>query len=243
LDITHRFSVALRFGVEPTEAEKHAVKLLEENKLKVEEQEKQILQKQKDLKKDIEVFNVEKEKVEKLLMSDEKLKKEWKKIQAEKEQISYELENVRKKQLISQLLLKAQEQFNKKEYNDSLDTVNQILKENPQNEPAQILLKRISEATTSTAAKEKYLKALEFYEQEKFTDAMWKAEEAVQIDENYIDAQVLIHKSKAQGYIIQKRFQDAKYELVETIKINPNDKDILELLKRVQTTIDVMEGQ
>ncbi|MDD5687880.1 MAG: PorV/PorQ family protein [Elusimicrobia bacterium] len=243
LDITHRFSIALRFGVESTEAEKHAIKLLEENKLKVDEEEVRISQKRKDLAKDIEVFNVEKEKVEKLLMNDANLKKEWQKIQSEKEQISFELENARKKQQFSQMLLNAQKYFDKKEYENASDITNQILKEDPQNEQGLTLLRKISEMSTSTFAKEKYLKAVDFYEQGRFSDAALKAGEVIQIDGGYIDAQVLIHKSKAQNYIIQKRYQDAKYELVEAIKINPNDKSILEFLQRVQTILDVMEGK
>jgi tetratricopeptide (TPR) repeat protein len=189
----------------------------------------------------MEVFNVEKEKIEKLLLSDENLKKEWKKIQTEKAQITFELENVRKKQQVSQDLLEAQELFDKKDYDGSLKIINQLLELDSRNEAALMLSRKISEATSSTAAKEKYLKALEFYEQGRFTDAIFKADEAVRIEPNYAEAQVLVRQSKAQNYILQKRYQDAKYELVEAIKIKPDDKNILELLKRVQTTIDVME--
>ncbi len=243
LDITHRFSVALRFGVEPTEAEKHAIKILEENKLKVEEEEKRIAQKKSELEKDIAVFNIEKEKIEKLMTSDAKLKNEWKKIKQEKEQIIYELENVRKKQQLSQMLLKAREHFDKKEYVASSDIVNRILKDDPRNKDALELLRKITDATTTTAAQEKYVKALELYEQGKYTDAIFKADEALKIEPEYQNAQILIKKSKAQNYISQKRYQDAKYELVEAIKISPDDVELLELLKRIQTTLDVMGEQ
>ncbi|MFA5780408.1 MAG: PorV/PorQ family protein [Elusimicrobiota bacterium] len=243
LDITHRFSAALRFGVEPTEAEKHAVKILEENKLKIESEEERISRKKSELEKDIAVFSVEKEKIEKLMTSDAKLKEEWKKIQREKQQIIYELENVRKNQQLSQMLLKAREHFDRKEYGESSVIVNQILKDNPRNEDALELLRKISDATTTTAAKERYVKALEFYEQGKYTDAIFKADEALKIDPEYQQAQILIKKAKAQDYISQKRYQDAKYELVEAIKISPDDADLLELLKRIQTTLDVMEEQ
>lgn len=243
LDITHRFSAALRFGVEPMEAEKHAVKILEENKLKIEAEEERIAQKKSELGKDIAVFNVEKEKIEKLMTSDAKLKEEWKKIQQEKQQITHELENVRKKQQLSQMLLKAREHFDRKKYSESSDIVNQILKDNPRNEDALELLRKITDASTTTAAKERYVKAFELYEQGKYTDAIFKADEALKIEPEYQPAQILIKKSKAQDYILQKRYQDAKYELVEVIKISPDDAELLELLKRIQTILDVMEGR
>ena len=243
LDITHRFSAALRFGVEPTEAEKHAVKILEENKLKIEEEEKRIARKKSEMEKEIAVFNAEKEKIEKLMFSDAKLKKEWKKIQREKEQIVYELENVRTKQKLSQMLLKSQEHFDKKEYNESSDIVQKILKDDPRNEEALALLRKIADATSTTAAKERYVKALGLYEQGKYTDAIFKADEALKIEPEYQQAQILVRKAKAQNYISQKRYQDAKYELVEAVKISPEDKELLELLKRIQTTLDVMEGR
>jgi len=241
LDITHRFSVTLRFGVEPTEAEKHAVKILEENKLKIEEEEKRLSQKKSELEKDIAVFNVEKEKVEKLMTSDAKLKEEWKKIQHEKQQIIYDLENARKKQQLLQMLAEVQRHFDKKEYQDAIAILNKVLEIDNQNEQGIILLKKIQDATSTTAAREKYVKAAELYEQGKFTDAIFKADEALKIEPEYRQAQILIRKSKAQNYISQKRYQDAKYELVEAIKINPDDAELLELLKRIQTTLDVME--
>ncbi|MBI5574303.1 MAG: PorV/PorQ family protein [Elusimicrobia bacterium] len=243
LDITHRFSAVLRFGVEPTEAEKYAVKILEENKLKIEEEEKRISRKKAELEKDISVFNVEKEKIEKLMTSDAKLKEEWKKIQQEKQQITHELESVRKKQETSAILLKAQEYYDKKLYKEAEEEANKIIKEDSKNENALILLRKIIAATSTTAAKERYIKAIELYEQGKYTDAIFKADEALKIEPEYQQAQVLIRKSKAQNYIAEKRFQDAKYELVEAIKISPDDAELLELLKRIQTTLDVMEGK
>ncbi|OGS34449.1 MAG: hypothetical protein A2474_04015 [Elusimicrobia bacterium RIFOXYC2_FULL_34_12] len=243
LSIQHRFSVALRFGIEPSEAEKRAVKLLEDNKRKIEKEEEQISLERQNLEKDIMVFNSEKEKVEKLLLSDEKLKKEWKKIKSEREQIIFELENTKRKHKISQLLLNAQEYFDKKEYGNSLEYVHKVIKEDPQNGQALQLSRKIAEMTSSTAAKEKYIKAIEFYEQGKYTEAIFKADEALKIEQDYSDAQVLIRLSKAQNYILQKRFQDAKYELVEAVKKNPDDKNIIDILKRVQTIIDVMEGK
>ena len=243
LDITHRFSVALRFGVEPTEAEKHAIKILEENKLKIEAEEELISQKKSELEKDIAVFNVEKEKIEKLMTSNAKLKEEWKKIQQEKQQIISELENVRTKQKLSQMLLKSQEHFDRKEYRDARSIIDDVFKIEPRNETALLLSKNIQEATSTTIAREKYLQALELYEQGKYTDAIFKADEALKIEPEYQSAQVLIKKAQSQNYIIQKRYQDAKYELVEAIKISPNDTELLELLKRIQTTLDVMEGQ
>lgn len=241
LDITHRFSVTLRFGVEPAEAEKYAVKILQENKLKIEKEEKRISQKKSELEKDSAVFNAEKEKIEKLMSGDAKLKEEWKKIQREKQQIIHELEKVRKKQQISAILLKAQENYDKKLYKEAEEEANKIIKEDPKNEEANVLLRKIIVATSTAAAKEKYTKALEFYEQGKYTDAIFEADETLKIEPGYEQAQILIRKSKAQNYILQKRFQDAKYELVEAIKINPDDAELLELLKRIQTTLDVME--
>ncbi|MEW6556915.1 MAG: PorV/PorQ family protein [Elusimicrobiota bacterium] len=241
LSITHRFSVALRFGIEPTKAEKYAVKLLEENKSKIEAAEKQLAEKRKDLDKDIEIFNTEKKKVEKLLMTDDKLKKEWQKIQTEKNQIAFELEIARKKQQIAQMLTDAQQYFDNKEYSKATDTVNRLLEQEPQNEPALLLFTKIRDMTTSTSAQEKYLKALQLYEQERFDDTIWLVQGALQINPTYTNAQVLLRQAKARNYISQQKYQDAKYELVEALKLKPDDTSVLELLKKVQTIIDITE--
>ncbi|MBN1384335.1 MAG: hypothetical protein JW983_05620 [Elusimicrobia bacterium] len=241
LDITHRFSVALRFGIEATKAQKQAARMLKENRENFEKVVQRIVDEKRKLSDDKKTFEYEKEKIEKLMLSDADLKSKWEDIQAEKEKLARDLQRTRKEKKLSEMLLDAQKYYEKKEFDKAVNIIKKILKENPNNKEAEILFRKITEGHESAAINDIYLKAVEFYEKGEFIKAAEKSEEVIQMDNNHSDAQVLFHQSKAQDYITKQKYQNAKYELIEAIKIKPDDKNILELLKRVQTTIDMME--
>ncbi|MEW6040092.1 MAG: hypothetical protein AB1633_01045 [Elusimicrobiota bacterium] len=171
------------------------------------------------------------------------LKKDLEKASAE---IEIKEEEIKKKKSELQLIewintkmLIATDYFTQGKYENAAKLLERVLNKDPQNENAKELLAEIKKKTEKKYAGEFYARAFDDYKKRDFADAVSNAEKAILLDSNHKGAIEILFLSKAQIFAKEGKYNEAKTELFELLKINPENKEGIELLKRVQTLIEV----
>jgi tetratricopeptide (TPR) repeat protein len=86
-----------------------------------------------------------------------------------------------------------------------------------------------------------YALATDAYEKGNYDLAIERLNELLEIDNTNKKAIVLLKFCNVQKLILEKKYNDAKSELFEILKLEPDNSSALDLLKKVNTLIEIGE--
>lgn len=172
---------------------------------------------------------------------DLKKEKDEYKLEKEKElrRLRFEVEQLKIKTKLSIKFVNARKEFDEKKYSAAQLTLESILKDDPAHEEAQQLLSEIKSRMNTETIVRRIKDARSNYMQGKFADALLDANYILELQPDNIETRTLAYLCQAQIYISEKKYKEAKGELIEVLKIDPNNRQSSELLKRIQTVIDI----
>jgi tetratricopeptide (TPR) repeat protein len=148
-------------------------------------------------------------------------------------------EKLRREAKWSVLYYKAQREFDAKKYADAKLTLGQILADDPRHEAAKALMDEITtrEDTTTVTLRLKHCE--DSYRNADYAGALKDVNFILGVQPGNPKAQLLGFLIRAHLFIDDKRFNDAKGELIEVIKLDPDNQEAGQLLKRLQTVLDM----
>jgi tetratricopeptide (TPR) repeat protein len=128
-------------------------------------------------------------------------------------------------------------------YADAERVLTEINKKDPENAQAKDLLAEVKRKLDVKSALLYFAGALENYKKKNYAAALSGAQKAIASDPTHKGARELLFLSQARLFAAEGRYSDAKGELFELLKTNPENREGLELIKRVQTLIEISEEQ
>jgi tetratricopeptide (TPR) repeat protein len=178
------------------------------------------------------------------------IRNQYNELNREIEKFSMEYESLRKdladdrRQLTLDSWLNGQlhiagKQYEMNEYKQCTATLNKILAKIPDNQDAKTMLQEIQNRTQQADLTRKFLEAQDFYLRQDYNTSLKISQEIVNIQPDNQQAQILVYLNKAQQFIQNQKFSDAKNELMEIMKLNPQHNETTELLKRLETILEI----
>ncbi len=170
------------------------------------------------------------------------LKKEFiKEFNKEKEETKKIKKETELQQQILTKLLSAKRFIEEKNYIKAKEVVEEVLKLSPDNFYAKELLSSVNAYIDKSTILYLYGTAKDEYEKGNYDAAISKLNKLLEIDNTHTKAIVLLKFCYVQKFILEKKYNDAKIELFEILKLEPDNPSALELLKKVNTLIEISE--
>lgn len=181
----------------------------------------------------------------KKVVRDEKRKIEFYKQQMlrEKSEKEKELRNLaqlyKKQQKITLNIMKAKDLISAKNYKEAKEILEETKKLDFQNPDVSELLSIVDSYLNKETVKILYTEGLRLYQDGKYNLAKEKFSKLLDIEPDNKKALIFLKLTTAHELILDKKYKEAKQELFEAIKIEPNNEDVLELLRKIDTLIEV----
>jgi len=186
--------------------------------------------------------------------AEEKVKNEWDMLKAEKEEyaeqrkkdldrIRFENEKLNLTRKLTLQFMEARRLYDDKEYSGSRKLLEAILARDPGMEEARLLLGEIKARFDTETAVNRLKDGHDFYARGNYSEALRLANYVLDIQPQNTQARVLAYLAQAQIFASDKKFMDAKGELIEILKLDPANPEASQLLKRIQTVIDISGEQ
>lgn len=158
-------------------------------------------------------------------------KNEIKKLRKEQEKVQY----------ITTKLLFAKSLIEEKNYLKAKDVLQEVLNLDHDNFYAKEMLYLVNKYLDKSTISYLYALALDAYEKGNYDVAIEKLNKLLEIDDAHKKAIVLLKFCYVQKFILEKKYNDAKSELFEILKLEPDNTSVLDLLKKVDTLIEISE--
>lgn len=136
-------------------------------------------------------------------------------------------------------LIQAKEFYENKNYLETKKILLEILKLDSNNEVAKEMLKSVNFYLDSNTINNLYIEAKILYEKNKYLESINKLNKILELDEQNVNAKILLRLCLAQQCINLKKFKEAKSELFEVLKLDLNNEIATELLKKVETLLEL----
>ncbi|OIO72580.1 MAG: hypothetical protein AUJ85_09910 [Elusimicrobia bacterium CG1_02_37_114] len=157
-----------------------------------------------------------------------------------KKEIKEEREKLKSESWINTQLAIARKCFEGSEYKKAEEVLGRILERRPDSYDAKMLFDEVKKITTKDFAIKKYRESEKSYLENNYPSALESIRVTLSIMPEYKKAQSLLFLIETQFLIQKKDYKTSKEKLMESIKLDPERKETMELLKRVQTILDVM---
>lgn len=136
-------------------------------------------------------------------------------------------------------LLSAKDFYEQKEYLKTKNVLLEILKLDPQNEVAKEMLNTVNFYLDKNMVQNLYAEAKSFYEKGKYDESITKLTKILDFDPENLSAKILLKLCSAQKNVSIKKFKEAKSDLMEILRIEPTNEEATELLKKVETLLEL----
>jgi tetratricopeptide (TPR) repeat protein len=146
-----------------------------------------------------------------------------------------------KQQYITTKLLYAKSLIEEKNYSKAKDVIQEVLKLDPENFQAKEMLYLVNKYLDKSTISYLYALATDAYEKGNYDLAIERLNKLLEIDNTNKKAIVLLKFCNVQKLILEKKYNDAKSELFEILKLEPDNSSALDLLKKVDTLIEIGE--
>jgi tetratricopeptide (TPR) repeat protein len=146
-----------------------------------------------------------------------------------------------KQQYITTKLLYAKSLIEEKNYSKAKDVIQEVLKLDPENFQAKEMLYLVNKYLDKSTISYLYALAIDAYEKGNYDLAIERLNKILEIDNTNKKAIVLLKFCNTQKLILEKKYNDAKTELFEILKLEPDNSSALDLLKKVDTLIEIGE--
>ena len=153
--------------------------------------------------------------------------------------ISFERERLKKETRLATAFMDARIAYETKDYRKSKNILKDILEQDQGHTDARRLMSEINNILDDTVIQRKLYDAKILYQRGLFTEAVKNINYILELQPDHQEARILGFQTNAQLYLIDRKYNDAKGELIEILKINPNNLEATQLLKRVQTIMDI----
>jgi hypothetical protein len=182
---------------------------------------------------------------------------EWERIKEEKKRLEelakYEKENILKERKLLEMeherlnkernvvskLIDMKNYIEKKEYDAAIKVAEEILSIDAENAAAKSVIATYSEKRRKEMASLACIKAEDLYKKGKYKEALKRAEEALSLYPGDENALTIKYLSLAMIYVKEKRYSEAKAKLMEALRLNPKREDIIELLEKIETLMEI----
>jgi tetratricopeptide (TPR) repeat protein len=138
-------------------------------------------------------------------------------------------------------LLSAKDFYEKKEYLKTKNVLLEILKLDPQNESAKEMLKSVDFYLDKNVVQNLLSEAKILYDKNKYDESIIKLTKVLDFDPENLSAKILLKLCSAQKNIFLKKFNEAKSDLFEVLRLDLNNEQATELLKKVETLIELAQ--
>lgn len=182
----------------------------------------------KTVQAEVEKLNLEKQR---LISEYKKQKDELKKVQKD-----YQIQ-----QEVYLNIIKAKQLIMDKNYSQAKVILEQTLKLDPKNAQVIEMLSIVNFYLDKEAIKTLLFEAKSLYEKGNYELAIEKLNKLLMLDPQHTQAIVLLKLATAQKCIYERKYSEAKTVLFEILQIEPDNKDALELLKKVDTLLELEE--
>lgn len=136
-------------------------------------------------------------------------------------------------------LISAKELYEKREYEKSKVVLEEVLKMDPSNDSAKELLRAVNVYLDKNVINNLLIEAKTLYEKGKYEDAIGKLEKILSLQEDNVKARVLVKLCSAQKNILSKKYKEAKSDLFEILRLDLSNEEATELLKKVDTLLEL----
>jgi hypothetical protein len=157
----------------------------------------------------------------------------------EKEAMESERKALKLQMLITAKYLDARKKYEDGDYEGAAKLLREIVKLDGSNSEAHALLGEINTRKNESTISERLKDAKSAYGHGAYDEALKFISFVLELKPDNQEAQILGFLVRAQQFINDKKYRDAKGELIEVMKLDPNNKEASELLKRLQTIIDI----
>lgn len=182
--------------------------------------------------------------------AEEKIAREWETLRREsqdekaaidKEQgrLRFERQRLEKEKRISIKLIRARQEFEDKKFDSAQKILTDILTEEPMDSDASQLLAEIKARLDAANIIKRMDYAQLAYKKGDYAETLRNVNYILENQPDHVDARVLGYLAQAQMYLNEKKYKDAKGELIELLKMSPSNIEATQLLKRVQTIIEI----
>jgi predicted negative regulator of RcsB-dependent stress response len=191
-------------------------------------------------------FDFYPEEVKKVVFEEKKVVDETKKefleeYKAKKEELKKLKEEYKIQQQVALKLSLAKDYIEQKNYSQAKIVLQEALKISPDNQEVKDMLYLVNTYLNRNTISQLYAEAKKEYEKGNYDLAIEKLNKLLELDSENKSAFVLLKLCNAQKNILQRKYKEAKTELFEIIKIEPDNSQAMELLKKVDTLIEVGE--
>ncbi len=154
-----------------------------------------------------------------------------------------ELKNLAKlydiQQKITLNIIKSKDLINAKKYKEAKELLEDTKKLDPQDPEVLELLSIVDSYLNKETVKILYIEGLKLYQEGKYNLAKEKFLKLLDLESENKKAFIFLKLSIAHELILNKKYKEAKLELFEAVKVEPENEDVLELLRKIDTLIEV----
>lgn len=156
-----------------------------------------------------------------------------------KEELLREREKLANESLATAMFYRAERIFKEGNILESKKILLDLLKKYPDYEPAKVLLTEINIRLDIKSIERFFAEAEKAYRERSYGRVLELTEKVLSLDRNHQKAKFLHFMAQGQLFLKDKKYLQAKGEFLEALKIFPDNDEVNELLKRVQTVIDI----
>jgi hypothetical protein len=160
---------------------------------------------------------------------------------AQQKEIDAERQQLDRDRKSTMQFLKAYDVFKKGDFGAAKVMLNKILTGDPDYQDARELLGEVEARLDSSVISKRLESARYYYKQSAYAEALKNVDYILKADPQQQEARVIGFLSQARMSIDKKDYSSAKGSLIETLKTDPRNAEAMELLKRIQTIIEVNE--
>lgn len=136
-------------------------------------------------------------------------------------------------------LIKAKNLITEKNYKEAKILLTHILQLDPTNIPAKEMLNLVNSYMSMETAKILYSEAVSLYEKGVYDVAIDKLNRLLELYPQHTQARVLVAICTANKLIIEHKYQEAKNVLFDILQIEPTNEQVLNLLKKIDTLLEL----
>jgi|GEM_PF-3818387 len=154
-------------------------------------------------------------------------------------ELSREKEKLTNQALATAQFYRAERLFQEGKILESKNILIDLLKKYPDYEAAKILLSEVNVRLDIKTIERFYAEAEKAYANRSYGLAQELTAKILSLDSSHQKAKFLRFMAQGQLFLQEKKYLQAKGEFLEALKISPENDEVNELLKRVQTIIDI----
>lgn len=183
-----------------------------------------------------ETINAIRQEMDKIQQQKHELLTEYKKQKEEIKELKKQLDLQNK--IITKILY-AKDMVAEKNYVKAKLLLEEVKQLDPQNIEVNELLSLVNSYLNKETVKLLYIEAKNLYDKGKYQDAIEKLNKLLELDPGNFQANLLIKFASVQKFIYEKNYIEAKSVLFDILKTDPDNKEAVDLLKKVETLLEL----